>query len=507
MMSSEEHDSRSPLELTNMDFLGVLDAFDEGVIITDAEGRIIYYNKTQSKIDGLDSKYALGRKVTEIYDLDENKSMIMTCLKTRTPTPNKVFFYRTRSGRIANTIHSVYPLLSRGSLTGAICFVRDYKTIEDLVTSPATFASPAAKSKKLTNCTRFTFSDVIGSAPEFSRVLKTAKTAANSPSPVMIYGQTGTGKELIAQSIHNYSQRNKYRYIAINCAAIPENLLEGILFGTCRGAFTGALDKAGLFEVANGGTLFLDEVDSMPIGLQAKLLRVLQERKVRRVGSLEETDVDLKIISSVNTEPHRAIKEGILRIDLFYRLGVVFISIPPLRERDGDLMELCSHFLQSYNKMLGKYVAGISPEVADLFQKYSWPGNVRELQHVIEGAMNLVLGEEIIDINQLPEHFLQQVSSASETRRDDRQLEVGPALAAHRRLAETPGKILAAPAGTGAVRPFTQIQEDHEKEAIREALNEANGNVTRAAENLGFSRQLLHYKMKKHRLQRHAFLR
>jgi transcriptional regulator with PAS, ATPase and Fis domain len=211
-------------------------------------------------------------------------------------------------------------------------------------------------------------------------------------SPVMLFGETGTGKELLAQSIHNRSSRSSGRYVAVNCAAIPENLLEGILFGTTRGAFTGAVDKPGLFEKAHGGTLLLDEINAMTMGLQAKLLRFLQERKIRRVGSLEERDVDLKIISSVNVNPHVAIAQQTLRADLFYRLAVIFIRIPPLRERLQDLPALISHFLSKSNALLNRQIAGLSEAVISRFEHYPWPGNVRELEHVIEGALSDTLG-------------------------------------------------------------------------------------------------------------------
>lgn len=176
-----------------------------------------------------------------------------------------------------------------------------------------------------------------------------ARKAASSSSPIMIQGETGTGKELFAQSIHNHSQRREQKYVAVNCAAIPHDLLEGMLFGITRGAFTGAMDKPGLFEMAHGGTLFLDELLAMPVDLQAKLLRALQEKRVRKLGSSRETPVDVKVISSVSKDPRTAIRENNLRTDLFYRLGVVMIKLPPLRERQDGMHELVNHFIEKYN--------------------------------------------------------------------------------------------------------------------------------------------------------------
>jgi arginine utilization regulatory protein len=231
--------------------------------------------------------------------------------------------------------------------------------------------------------------------------IRMARMSAASPSPIMISGETGTGKELFAQSIHNHSPRKKKPFIPVNCAAIPENLLEGILFGTSRGSFTGAIDKPGLFEQANGGTIFLDELDAMPLTLQVKLLRVIQEKKVRKLGSLKEIDLDVKILSSVGQQPLKIVQNGSLRMDLFYRMGVVSIMLPPLRERQEDMETLIQHFIAKYNQALGEKVESISSEVADLFVGYRWPGNVRELENVIERAA-LLSENGIIKVEQLP---------------------------------------------------------------------------------------------------------
>ena len=392
------------LELDNVDYLNVFKDFDEGVIIADTAGVILYYNDAMAGIDDLDPRYPMGKKVTEVYDLTDDTSIIMECLKNRRPIVNRHFFYRTRMGKVANTIHRAFPLLRDGHLIGAICLVKDYNVLEETITS---VAIPKKKSE-LNNGTNYTFADIIGEDPAFLGAVSTAVMAANSPSPVMIYGETGTGKELIAQSIHNHSFRNERQYIPVNCAAIPENLLEGILFGTSKGAFTGAMNKPGLFERASGGTLFLDEVNAMSINLQAKILRVLQEKRVRRVGALKEIDIDLKIISSVNTKPHRAIEEGTLRADLFYRLGVVFIAIPPLREKRGDIEKLVQHFLDKHSRVLGKGIPRVSDEVMVLFNRHHWPGNVRELEHVIESALNLVEPHEMLLPHHLRGHFSAQ---------------------------------------------------------------------------------------------------
>ncbi|MBF0574247.1 MAG: sigma 54-interacting transcriptional regulator, partial [Desulfamplus sp.] len=383
--------------LKNADFFSVFDQFSDGVMAANPEGVIVYYNNAMSRIDELKPKDALNKKITEVYHLNEEKSVMMRCLKQKSPIIDEPIYYRTRMGKFANTIHSTFPLTKDGHIIGVICFVRDYNVLAETIEN-------MALPKNVFDDDVF-FENIVGEDPELIRAVYAAKMAANTPSPIMLYGETGTGKELFARAIHHHSSRSSNKYTPINCAAIPENLLEGILFGTSKGAFTGSLNKAGLFERTNGGTIFLDEINSMPIGLQSKILRVLQEKKVRRVGALREIDFDVKIISSVNTDPYVAIKEGTLRSDLFYRLGVVFISIVPLSKRIGDIELLVNHFIKKHNKALGKNVVCLSKEVLDIFKIYHWPGNVRELEHVIEGAMNIIGYEDVIRLCHLQPHF------------------------------------------------------------------------------------------------------
>ncbi len=327
----------------------------------------------------------------------------------------------------------------------------------------------------------------------------------------MLYGETGTGKELFAQSIHNNSARKKNLYVAINCAAIPENLLEGILFGTSRGAFTGAMEKAGIFEKAHGGTLLLDEVNSMPIGLQAKLLRILQEKKVRRVGSLQETDIDVKIISSTNESLQTACNQGRFRRDLLYRLGVVFIQIPPLRQRKRDMETLIGHFLHKCNTYLEKNIDTISSEVMELFHTYHWPGNVRELEHVIEGAMNMLGDKAIITMAHLSVHigsFAPSLSDISTRPFQDiihgGQHGISPVAGiANHGQPRVPHPLTAE--DQSPIKSLTQLQLDNEIKTIRQALEESRGNGAKAARQLGISPQLLHFKTKKYGINRMDF--
>jgi len=470
------------LDMNRINFFSVLDHLDDGVIIADTEGVIHFYNQAQSRIDGILPENALGLKVTDIYELNNRTSMIMQCALRRSAIKNRIFFYRTISGKVANTITSVYPLYDKKSITGIICFVKDYELLRRSM--PA--AAPYECRFELGNGTRFTFDDLIGSSTDFVRVKETARKAAASPSPIMIQGETGTGKELFAQAIHNFSPRHQEKYVAINCAAIPRDLMEGMLFGTTRGAFTGALDKPGLFETAHKGTLFLDELLAMPVEVQAKLLRAIQEKQVRRLGSVKEIPVDVKIISSVSQDPRLAMRENRLRTDLYYRLGVVMVKLPPLRDRLDSLDELVSHFITKYNLRLGSHIQKISSEVQALFRVYQWPGNIRELEHLIEGAMNMAGQEQLLGIDQFtPGLDALDPVDAKQTENDMESVPVN---------------------AQDFFRPLADIQKNREKTAVETALSTCRGNVTRAAGTLGISRQLLHYKIKKYRLCRADYL-
>ncbi len=532
-MARPPHDKAvfSPLEMGRIDFLSILDGLDDGVIIADRQGKILFYNHTQSKIDDLNARDVVGLKVTDIYELNNQTSMIMQCIRRRAPIKNKTFFYRSCSGKVANTITSVYPLFNGTEINGAICFVKDYELLQK--STPIT--SIVHCRSDLGNGTRYTFADLIGNSSDFQRVVSAARKASSSSSPIMIQGETGTGKELFAQSIHNHSFRKRKKFVGVNCAAIPHDLLEGLLFGTSKGAFTGALDKPGLFESATGGTLFLDELLSMPLVLQAKLLRVIQEKTVRRLGASTEIAVDIKIISSVSEDPRMAVNNDLLRMDLFYRLGVVLIKLPPLRKRREGMNELVFHFIEKLNAFLGTHVKSISPGVMDLFMAYRWPGNIRELEHLIEGAMNMVGHEDVLKI----QHFSSgtgywdsvetgalgmdtdggfrkksdahaSLSSHGIEKRDERlpSPEKG-AVSRNFSPSDTVSDLARWP-GSPAVDvkiPLARNQAEQEKQALENALTASGGNVTRAASILGISRQLLHYKIKKHALSRIDFMR
>ncbi|MEH0018234.1 MAG: sigma 54-interacting transcriptional regulator [Desulfobacter sp.] len=498
---------------STISLLPILDRFHEGVIVTDASGAILYMNALQEQMDDLKFSDVRGKKVGEVYRVDEDQSPVTRCLRTGERIENLACFYRTRRGKVVNSLHNVIPLRAGRDLIGTVCFIRAYSLMEKELKSAS---DPENTNyirkrdrvgregiKRLKNGTRYRFGDIIGTSPDLLAAIEVATLSAGSPSTVMLYGETGTGKELFAQSIHNKSRRRNKQYVALNCAAIPENLLEGILFGTAKGAFTGATDKAGLFERASGGTLFLDEINSMSMGLQAKLLRALQERKIRRVGALDEIPLDLKIISSVNEDPHQAVKSGRFRADLLYRLGVVFIRIPPLRERQADMDALVDYFIEKYNRIMDRRVKSVSDAVNALFRTHDWPGNVRELEHVIEGAMNLVKKHATIRRSHLSIHMgdLHPARAGQ-----DAAMPFTLAFpAGEHTLQELPEKLSAPlplpPGEAGLVHSRSR----HEIHIIRQALGQTRGNVARAARQLKLSPQLLHYKLKKYGIDAKSF--
>ena len=301
------------------------------------------------------------------------------------------------------------------------------------------------------------------------RVRDYIPAAASCDLPVMIYGETGTGKEVVAQAIHNASRRSAKPFIAQNCAALPETLLESILFGTARGAFTGAEENKGLFELADGGTLFLDEINAMPVQLQSKLLRVLQDGRFRSLGGRRTKCVDVKVIAAINVDPLQAIRSGQLRQDIYYRLSMMSIRIPPLRERKADIRPFINLYVNKHNATFHKHIQYISRELAEWMEAYDWPGNVRELEHRIVSAMSRVapssqvLGLE--DLEELPASGAQPPFPLAEEG--------------------------ARPESPPPLRPLRQAVREYERGLIQRALEAAGGNVSRAAQLLEIPRQTL----------------
>jgi DNA-binding NtrC family response regulator len=310
-----------------------------------------------------------------------------------------------------------------------------------------------------------TFGRIVGNSPAMRRIYQVIEQAAPTPASVLIMGESGTGKELIAQTIHQLSPRSAAPFVAINCAAIPETLLESEIFGHERGAFTGAFDRrAGCFELADRGTLFLDEIAEMQAVTQVKLLRVLQERKFRRLGGRVEQEVDVRVIAATNVNTADAIREGKLRDDLYYRLNVFTIELPPLRERKEDLALLIQAFIDEFNVRDRRQVRAVAPDAMRMLDSYDWPGNVRELHNVVERATILARGD-VIEASHLP-----------------------------RFGAAAPRPVESAPPPGVTITPGMTVDEA-ERRLILATLDAAGGNKTRAAEMLGISLKTLHNKL------------
>lgn len=457
--------------ITSETLKAILGAIDEGIHAVDERGITIFYNHVAAKLDGLKEEEVLGKHLLEVFpSLDVETSTLLKVIESKQPIYHQHQRYTNIRGKQVVTVNTTLPLILDGKRIGAVEVSKDISKVkelsEQLVDLQAQIASKQKKpGKTVENGAKYSFSDIISRSKDMEQLKKLGQKASKTTSPILIMGETGTGKELLVQSIHNASPRNSSPFIAQNCAALPATLLEGILFGTVKGSFTGAENRPGLFELADGGTLFLDEINSMPMELQAKLLRVIQESRVRRVGGSTENRIDVRIIAALNEDPLQAVKEGRLRSDLYYRLHVISFRIPSLRERKEDIPLLTEHFIQKFNHRFGKTVTGVSEEVKKLLFQHDWPGNIRELEHTIEAAMNLVEGRFI--------------------EKEDMPLNFRPA--ASKGTADFPLEDL----------PLRDALLQVEERMIRNAIERANGNIMQAAKHLGIPRQTLQYKLSK----------
>ncbi|WP_312701637.1 sigma 54-interacting transcriptional regulator, partial [Sedimentibacter sp.] len=414
---------------------------------------------------------AIGKHMLEIFPkLTEETSTIIRALTTGEEIKNYVQNYYNYLGKLVTILSNTVPIYENGEIVGAIEIFSDIDQYKNINQNKYNKKQKA----NIIDRAHYTIDDIVGVGQFVNDIKLKIKKIADSKSPVLVYGETGTGKELIVQSIHNSSQRRESPFIAQNCAAIPGTLLESILFGTALGSFTGARDSKGLIEAADGGTLFLDEINSMDIILQAKLLRVLQEGQIRRVGENKTRFVDVRIITALNQNPYEAIQEGRLRSDLFYRLNVINFSLLPLRERSEDLEVLAYYFLNEFNRVLNKNIKGFSNAVLEFFHSYSWPGNIRELRHSIEHAVNMV-EKDVISMADLPKYI-------DINHRDSDVL--------RKSSAEEKNPI-------NINGPLEDIMNEYERKIIIESLKQNNYNVLKTSRMLNIPRQTLYYKMKK----------
>ncbi|KJF28766.1 hypothetical protein TZ02_01525 [Clostridium aceticum] len=429
----------------------VLNTISEGIMSIDKDFVITHVNPALSKIIGMLPSHMIGKQINSIFeDCYHIKKVLETgkaCLEDE-----------VRIDVLNQHIHCTLeanPIKDKSmQVVGAVVIFREIKQVHQIVNKMA--ATQA----------RFRFRDIVGKSDKVQETIRKAKIAAKSPSTVLLLGESGTGKEVFAQTIHNSSERKDAPFIAVNCAAMPRELIQSELFGYCEGAFTGAKrgGRPGKFELADGGTLLLDEIGDMPIDMQVNLLRVLQEKNVVRVGGDKPIPIDVRVIAATNKNLSLEVEKGIFRKDLFYRLNVVTINIPPLKERYGDITLFVEYFLQKMSLKLGKEISQVDAEVMEILNHYHWPGNVRELENVLEYAINMVEG------NSMTKECLPYYLNTAEVKiKKEEEL-------------------------------FTLAEL--ECNAIRKALKTFDGNITQVAQSLGIARNTLYEKMKKYKIKK-----
>lgn len=427
------------------------------LVVTDKDGYIEFYkvfNNLGSKI----IENPVGLHILDLHQhLNEETSTVMRVLKDGEPIINEKQYLNIFRERTVTVLTTTLPLKAGNKIIGAVdinkYFDIDLRQLDDFAMEHSSNHANLF----------FTIDDILTNNPNMNEIKNQTLKAAKTNSPVMIYGETGTGKELIAQAIHNHSFRKSNPFIIQNCSAIPLNLGESIFFGTTKGSFTGAENKMGLFEMAHNGTLVLDELNSMDINLQSKLLRAAENNMVRRVGGSNLISVDVRIISILNEEPFFSIEQDKLRQDLFYRLGVVLLHIPPLRKRKEDIPILVNSFINEYNIKMNKKITGLDKRAQELIMGYNWPGNVRELKHIIESAFNFTDNGTISE---------EQLSNHIKIREKEQYC--------HTKIGEKFSLV-------------TSVN-DYEKKYIELALD-ASDTLNDAAKLLKISRQTLKYKM------------
>jgi arginine utilization regulatory protein len=452
-------------EIMDKIYQKLLAEIDMGVHIIDENGKTIIYNHKMTEIEGMAASDVLNKSIQAVFSFQnkQNSTLVQALQKGKSTKEAKQTYFNNKGIEIT-TVNNTFPIIDQNKIIGAIEIANDITKIERFIRENVL--------KK--GDTKYTFDSIIGNSEPIQDVIEASKRATRTNSSVLIIGETGTGKELFAQSIHNGSIRSKKAFVSQNCAALPDNLIEGLLFGTKKGAFTGAIERPGLFEQAEGGTILLDEINSLHPALQAKLLRAIQEKTIRRVGDTKDTKVDVRIIATINEDPIDAVADNRLRKDLYYRLSVVSIFIPPLKDRKEDIPLLVQSFIEKYNSLFDMHVNGIEKDVLTHFNTYDWPGNVRELEHVIEGALNSMEYEGFISYNHLPIQYRKRTKMKALQALDIEEL-------------------------TSNTRAKTLKEFVHDTEAyyINKILNKHNGNISHTAKFLGISRQSLQYRLRK----------
>ncbi len=442
----------------------------DGLMIVDKDCIIRHFYTAYPDIVKLTREEPINHSLFDIYpNLKREDSYICRVLNTGESFINYEQTYVDYKGNTMDAVCSAVPIKEQGEIIGVIDLVV-YKSAHVDGRRLSFDTSLISTLQKSYNSSNESLDDIITQDSQMLRIKEKILDTADSDAHVLVYGKTGTGKELIVNAIQKTSKRKDAPFIKQNCAAIPSSLLESILFGTTKGSYTGAQDTPGLFELADGGTLFLDEINSMELDAQAKLLRVLEDKKIRRIGCKEEKNVNVRVIAAMNEDPEMCVEKNKIREDIFYRLCVLRYDIPELCQRKGDVPLLIEYFRKYFNKKLGKQIIAYTEEVQDIFYRYDWPGNVRELKNVIESAFHNN-HEAIITRNDIPSYIMGRLEL------DDIRKEDGESLSLNDMLSR------------------------YEILLIKDAYERNDRSLTKTAKELQVSKQNLAYKIKKYEIK------
>ncbi len=446
-------------------FEAIFESTQDAISVVNEEGLGILINPAYTRLTGLIDEDVIGKPAS--VDIVEGESMHLQVLSTKEPVRG----VRMKIGKYKKEVMvNVAPILVNNELKGSVGIIHDVSEIRILTKE---LEDARRMIRKLS--ANYTFDDILGSSDVLQGAIEQAKRAAVTPATVLLRGESGTGKELFAHAIHNVSDRRENQFLRVNCAALSDSLLESELFGYEGGAFTGALKggKRGLFEEACEGTIFLDEVGEISLSLQSKLLRVLQEKEIRRVGGTKSISVNVRVIGATNANLEQKIKDGTFREDLYYRLNVFPIFMPPLRRRKSDVPILCDFLIRKLNQEYGRRIEKVENSALEILTNYIWPGNVRELENIIGRAViNMKFNEEVILARHLPPLNNDQKSKSAQ----ENSTKLGP------------------------VKAWRELIEDFEKEILLKALEETQGNKTLAAKNIGISIRNFYYKLEKYNI-------
>lgn len=434
----------------------------EDLLLTDKDGKIIFCDMSNYDFFDIRPDDIIGKKSYELHKFpNKSSSTTVKVLEDGKPLVDIEEKIITIKGKEVYQKCTIIPLKIDDEVVGSIELSSCIYDKNSIINT-RTHSNNKIYRK---NHTIYTINDIISYSEKMNSIKEKLRPISETDSSVFIYGETGTGKEMIAQSIHNLGNRFSKPFVSQNCAAIPESLFESILFGTESGSFTGAVSRKGLFELADEGTLFLDEINSIPLNIQTKLLKAIEEKQIRRIGGMEPINVDVKIITASNESSQELLESNSIRKDFFYRLSVVDIKIPPLRDRKEDIIPLFNYFVGFYNERMNKKISCISEDVNKLILSYNWPGNVRELKYAVEGIFNKSNSDTIT-----PDDLPIQIKEST------------------RKNFSTQGK------ENSSLR---KLMEEYEKEIIVNNLLSTNS-LSEAARNMKISRQLLNYKINKY---------